>query len=104
MKKLLLLLITFSFYSQFLSAQSYIGSWKLKHVGVTFGSDNEMIDNLDADYLLSTGKNVDKSQFSNFDLGSENLQETFCENSKTEIIKYNGSLFPKLLNNRHFVA
>jgi len=81
MKKLLLLLITFSFYCQFISAQSYIGSWKLKHVGVTFGSDNEMIDDLDADYLLSTGKNVDKSQFSNFDLGSENLQETFCENS-----------------------
>lgn len=80
MKKLILLSTTFLFCLQIVSAQVNIGSWKLKNAGISMGTDRDMIKNLDYEYMVSTGRNVDKSLFANQSFLPQDLYGGVCEN------------------------
>jgi len=52
----------------------------IKKVGVSFGHDRDMIKNMDADFMINSGRNTENSPFRNMNLGTEELEGGFCEN------------------------
>ena len=79
MKKYILSLLAcgliFSAYSQ-----SAPGKWMIKKVGVSFGQDQDMLRNIDADYIIGIGKDTENSQFLNRDFAPRDLYRAYCEN------------------------
>lgn len=63
-----------------LSAQSFFGGLKLKKVAVSFGTDQDRLQNLNHEYLLNTLREDTEVNFSDIPFESEDLYSMTCEN------------------------
>jgi len=52
----------------------------IKKVGISLGQDMDMVKNMDADFMIGTGKNTENSAFLNRNFPAQDLYGGFCEN------------------------
>ena len=87
MKKTLVItcacLFSLSLFSQNLSVPT---NWGIQKFSVSFGTEMDLIRNLDQSYMASTGRNIDQSAFSNAEFAPEDLYGGACENPHVRIM------------------
>lgn len=59
--------------------------WKLRKIGVSFGTDLDMIQGLDYAYLIQTGKGNSTSIYNNVSFGDQQYYAAVCENPNIRI-------------------
>ena len=96
MKHLLFFLSTLFFAFQ-LSAQKSLQllGMKVKHIGVSFGEDKDMLHNMDYSYLIGTARG-NTSAYDGMDFGKQDVESMLCENPH---VRVEVSLLPPLMKN-----
>ncbi len=75
-------LLSCSLFSQNLPVPT---KWKIKKLGVSFGTDLDMIRGIDFDYMMQTAKGVDQSRFNNV-VFQEDMVAGVCENPNIRLM------------------
>jgi len=61
-------------------SQSAPGKWMIKKVGISLGQDMDMIQNMDAEFMINSGKGTESSVFRDANFDPRFLEGGFCEN------------------------
>lgn len=58
--------------------------WKIRKIGVSFGTDMDMVNGMDFDYIMASAKGLDNSQYKNVEFQSD-MFAGVCENPNIRV-------------------